>query len=79
MKISVFSQSCLTADVICFDEFKQWLFWGIETEDDVPKTVWDMIDLQEKLDFVPLKQMGFNPYWVHTNDEDRGGPRNLNT
>ena len=65
-----FAQSCLTAGIISFDELKQWLFWVIETEDDVPNYIWDIIDLKEKFDFVPLRIMGFNPYWEHTDDED---------
>ena len=65
-----FAASCLTAGILSFDEFKQWLFWVIENEDDVPNYVWDIIDLKEKLDFVPLRIMGFNPYWEHTDDED---------
>ncbi|MDO5658438.1 MAG: hypothetical protein Q4G36_08970 [Paracoccus sp. (in: a-proteobacteria)] len=31
-----FVQSCLTAGIISFDEFKKWIFWVVETEDDVP-------------------------------------------
>ncbi len=65
-----FAKSCLTAGILSFDEFKQWLFLVIENEDDVPNYVWDIIDLKEKFDFVPLRIMGFNPYWKHTNDED---------
>lgn len=65
-----FARACLTAGIISFDEFKQWLYLVVEQEDSVPNYIWDLIDLKEEFDFKPLKIMGFNPYWVHTDVED---------
>lgn len=65
-----FAKSCLLAGVISFDEFKKWLFWVVENEEEVPNYFWDLIDLKEKDEFNPLRIMGFNPYWSHSDDED---------
>ena len=65
-----FAKSCLLAGVVTFDEFKQWLFWVVENESEVPAYFWDIIDLQESYEFKPLRIMGFNPYWLHNDDED---------
>lgn len=65
-----FVRVCLLAGVVSFDEFKQWLFWVVENEEEVPSYFWDLIDLKEKFEFKPLKVMGFNPYWLHNDDED---------
>lgn len=65
-----FAQSCLTSGIISFDEFKEWLFLIVEAKHDVPNYIFEIIDLKEKFDFVPLRIMKFNPYWEHTGDED---------
>lgn len=65
-----FAISCLAAGVISFDEFKQWLYLVVETTGDVPHFIWDITELNDRYDFIPLKIMGFTPHWVHTNDED---------
>ncbi|MBD8513421.1 hypothetical protein IFO68_12145 [Photobacterium sp. CAU 1568] len=64
-----FVKSCLFAGIVSFDEFKQWLFWAVENEEEVPNYFWDLIELKEKVDFKPLKIMGFTPYWLHSSDE----------
>lgn len=65
-----FARSCLVAGIVNFAEFKTWLFWIVENDDDVPAYIWDLIDLKEAFEFKPLRIMGFNPYWSHRDDED---------
>ena len=64
-----FVKACLVAGVIDFDEFKKWIYYVIENQEEVPSYFWDICDIRDKFDFKPIAVMGFNPYWKHSQEE----------
>jgi len=60
-----FASTCLIGGVITFHEFKDWLYYVIENLDDVPSYIFDVIDLEEKFDYILKagKILGFDPAW----------------
>lgn len=65
-----FAKACLVAGALDFKEFKQWILYVIESQEEVPLYFWEILDLESKFDFKPLSVMGFNPYWEHTEQEN---------
>lgn len=65
-----FAKACLVAGVLEFSEFKKWIYYVIENQDEVPAYFWDVLEVESKFDFKPLLVMGFNPYWHHTASEN---------
>ncbi|KPQ22191.1 MULTISPECIES: hypothetical protein [unclassified Halomonas] len=64
-----FAKASLVSGVLKFSEFKQWLYYVIEHQDQVPAYFWDILDIENKFDFKPFSVMGFNPSWEHTESE----------
>lgn len=65
-----FAKYCFISGVISFNEFKEWLYYVVEIQNDVPPYIWDLIDVPNKLAFNPVEIIGFNPYWKHSQEED---------
>lgn len=54
-----FALACLTCGAIHFREFKDWLFYVIEHGEDPPGYIFDMLDIDLRVDFKPHEIMGF--------------------
>ncbi|MFQ3789867.1 hypothetical protein [Halomonas sp. A29] len=65
-----FAKACLVAGVLEFAEFKEWIYYVVGHQDQVPAYFWDILDIENKFDFKPLSVMGFNPSWKHTESEN---------
>lgn len=49
-----FATSCLTASVLTFEEFKDWLNEIICATDDYPHYIFDILDLEKKFDLATV-------------------------
>ena len=67
-----FASTCLIADILSFEEFKQWLYYVIEHADDVPTYFFDILDIKEKFDFTLKRHevIGFTPSWQGSSDKE---------
>lgn len=66
-----FANICLTYSAITFDEFKNWIYAIIESSDDYPSFLFDILDAKEKFDYtLKVRQIiGFNPSWDPSESE----------
>lgn len=68
-----FATSCLTASVLTFEEFKDWLNEIICATDDYPHYIFDILDLEKKFDYTlhVRRILGFQPGADLSQDEYR--------
>ena len=64
-----FAVTCLFSGVLTWAEFQNWIHHVIETVDDPPHYVFDLLDIGEKHDFKPLQLMGWWPSWGASDQE----------
>ena len=65
-----FVYTCLISGVVSLLECKDWIYHVIEIENDVPNYMFDILDIEHKSDFIPLRIIGFTPSWNKTDAED---------
>lgn len=60
-----FASTCLAAGAISFSEFKEWIFFVIENSEDVPPYMFEILELENRLDYIRAAReiLGFQPAW----------------
>lgn len=64
-----FALACLLAGTIHFREFKEWLYFVIEHAEEPPNYIFDMLDVKQRVDFKPIRNMGWHAGSTLTDDE----------
>ncbi len=64
-----FALTCLMSGAIHFREFKEWLYFVVEHVDAPPNYIFDMIDVDQRIDFKPMRIMGWTPSATLRDDE----------
>lgn len=64
-----FAQDCLISGVLKLEEFKDWLYIVVNTEELVPSYVWELLDLNNKHEYNPIRILEYAPVWRHSGNE----------
>jgi hypothetical protein len=64
-----FALTALLCGAIQFREFKEWLYFVIEHVEEPPTYVYDMLDVELRVDFKPQKIMGWTTSGSLSDDE----------
>ena len=69
-----FASSCLVCDAITLQEFKKWAeFVFIESDDDIPYYIFEIMDIKEKFDYTLRMReiVGFQPGFSNDDNDVR--------
>lgn len=64
-----FSIDCLFLGAIDLNEFKQWITYVIENQEEYPTYFFEILDLKEEVKTHVLKVMPYHPNWQHSKVE----------
>ena len=66
-----FVLACFNCWAISLDELKEWVYFVVGEQDEVPAYFWDVLDVKERQEVNSLRLLGYVPHWDHTLSDAR--------